>query len=108
MAMFKADYPIAVSQQTIVPGVPGKVILVTRICFSGATNLTVTLLSDPGGGSEQALTPALRGSASTTVDLVLGRERGLLAERGKALGLTTAIAGPTTNHGIMVWYELVD
>ena len=83
-------------------------ILVTRICFSGASNVALTLLSDPGGGSEQALTPTLRGLASTLVDLTLEAERGLTAERGKALGFTSAITGPSTNHGIIVWYEFVD
>jgi hypothetical protein len=108
MAMFKSEYGSSQTKQVLIAGVEGKVILVTRICISTASSGAFTPLSDPDGPAEEQLSATLRAMAATTVDIVLGREYGLAAGRGKALGWTSVVGGPNCGHGITMWYELVD
>jgi hypothetical protein len=108
MAVFKGEYSDSQTKQVLVPAVSGKIIRVRRIVFSAAGAGSCTLLSDPNGAEEQALNAALRVSTQFTVDLLLGRPYGLACQRDKALGWTSVVTGPSTNHSLMVWYDLVD
>ena len=108
MAIFKANYSSPQTKVPVVDGVVGKIILVTRVCFTSVGSGSVRLWSDPQGASEEAMSPPLRNLSSSTMHLTLGRRYGLTTERGKSLGLSTESSGPNMTNGIIVWYELVD
>ena len=108
MAVFKANYSTSQTKLSVVDGVDGKIILVTRVCFTAVGSGSVRLWSDPSGANEQAMTPPLRTIASETMHLIMGRRYGLAAERGKALGLSAEGSGPNESNGVIIWYELVD
>lgn len=108
MAMFWAQYSGAQNKQVLVPGVPDKIILVTRVWMSANKPSTLKLYSDPLGPREQQLTPALWTNPPGVADLNLGRDCALATGRGAALGLTTTLGGTPEEHSIMVWYEVVN
>jgi hypothetical protein len=108
MALFIANYSTSRTKETLIAGVAGKIILVTRIALGAGGDGMFKLLSDPNGAAEEDITPYWRVQASDTVNLVLGRRYGVAAGRGKALALTSTIGAPSQQHGIMIWYEMVD
>ncbi|MGD8452017.1 MAG: hypothetical protein PVJ57_09390 [Phycisphaerae bacterium] len=108
MAVFMAEYLSSRLRETLVPGVPGKIIVVTRVCVATGGSGTFKLLSDPSGPDERDVLKNMQMAANTTLDLVFGRRYGLSADRGKALALTDSFGLPSGAHTITVWYELVD
>lgn len=107
MAMAMAEFSNTGTTATLVPGVAGKLIVVTRLVFSSSAGGSVVLKSDAGGGEESDLTPRLFNPSNGVLDLRLGREQGLATQRGKSLGLTSQFSLSTT-HSVVVWYELTD
>jgi hypothetical protein len=108
MALFIGDFATPQSKQILVPGVPGKIILVVRLGITTASGGSFMLLSDPNGASEADLTPKLYTYAYGCVELALGRRYGLPAGRGKAVAFTSVLSGSPQDHGIMLWYEVVN
>src|SRR5947207_289276 len=92
MAIATLTYTEAQGGTPIIVGVAGKAILVTRVLFSCANGLSVALFSDPLGGIERVLLPAIYAAAGEVVQLELGRDFGLPADVGKSVGLVSAFA----------------
>lgn len=108
MALFTASYSANQSATELVAAVANKIIRVLRVLVSFESAGTVKLISSPGQGDAADMTPAVYLGAAGLLDFDLPREQALTAARGKALGLTTSIAGGSRGQGVMVWYELVD
>lgn len=108
MALAQATYSSNQTNAVLVAGVAGKRIRVTRLNASFQTNGTLDWLAAPGGAGQAALLPTLYLAAHTPIDLVFGSDGGVVTAAGDALGLTSALDGPSRGQGVMVWYELVD
>lgn len=106
MKIVAASFGTAQTNTALVAGVANKIIRVTRLWLMGAVPMKFRLVSDPTG-TPTALVPDTPANTGVT-DLRLGRTYALNALRGKGLGVTTTAILSEGEHGIIIWYEVVD
>lgn len=106
MKIVGASFGTAQTNASLVAGVANKIIRVTRIWLMGSLPMKFRMVSDPTG-TPAALTPDTPANTGVT-ELRLGRTYALNGGRGKGIGVTTTAILSEGEHGIVIWYEVVD
>lgn len=107
MAIAIQNYNDFESGAVIVPAQAGLVIRVERLLVTSWVGMALTLLSDPGGAEEQAITAALRIMGGSVGVFDFAGKYAISTARGTALGLSSFYQSTSSAYGVMVWYEYV-
>ncbi|MDX2199260.1 MAG: hypothetical protein SF069_09865 [Phycisphaerae bacterium] len=107
MALAIFNYSDAQAGQTLAAAQPDRIIRVERLIITSWVGVAITLVSDPGGVGEAAISATLRYSPGGLGVFEFPKPYALTTERGRALGLNTSFQSSAGNYGVMVWYEYV-
>jgi hypothetical protein len=90
--------PVAAAQS----GAVCRVLMLAATCWQ---KVKITLLSDPNGGDERALTPPLHLGPGEPLVLRLGRLYALATDVGKSLGVTSEYESTVAELSLTAWVE---
>ncbi len=107
MALAIFNYSDAQAGQSLAAAQADRIIRVERLILTSWVGVAITLVSDPGGVGEVAISATLRYSPGGLGVFEFPKPYALITERGRALGLNTSFQSSSGNYGVMVWYEYV-
>ena len=107
MAIESVSYSAAQSGAEVVPGHAGEAIRILMVLATCWTNARITLLSEPGGDHQRAITAPLHFGGGQPLLFRLGRHYALPLDAEKALGVTTGYESTVAPVSLTIWFERV-